>query len=63
MAYLCRLITPTGGTVLDPYMGSGSTGKAAMSEGFQFIGIERDENYFAICQERIHKADIENLEI
>jgi site-specific DNA-methyltransferase (adenine-specific) len=53
MAYLCRLITPTGGTVLDPYMGSGSTGKAAVSEGFSFTGIELDPDYYEICKARI----------
>lgn len=53
MAYLCRLITPTGGTVLDPYMGSGSTGKAAIREGFDFIGCELDEDYYKIAQARI----------
>ena len=53
MQYLCRLITPTGGTVLDPYMGSGSTGKAALKEGFDFIGCELDEDYFNIAQARI----------
>jgi len=53
MAYLCRLITPTGGTVLDPYMGSGSTGKAALKEGFDFIGCELDEDYYKIAQARI----------
>lgn len=42
MAYLCRLVTPTGGIVLDPFMGSGSTGKAAILEGFQFVGIDMD---------------------
>ena len=55
MAYLCRLITPTGGTVLDPYMGSGSTGKAAVSEGFDFIGCELDEDYFKIATARINQ--------
>lgn len=53
MAYLCRLVTPPGGVVLDPFMGSGSTGKAAMREGFRFIGIERDPQYIAIAQARI----------
>ena len=53
MAYLCRLVTPPGGVVLDPFMGSGSTGKAAMREGFGFIGIERDEEYFEIASSRI----------
>lgn len=54
MAYLCRLITPTGGTVLDPYMGSGSTGKAAIKEGFDFIGCELDPDYFKIAETRIN---------
>lgn len=44
MAYLCRLVTPKGGVVLDLYMGSGTTGKAAIQEGFRFIGIERDQD-------------------
>ncbi len=56
MAYLCRLVTPPGGVVLDPFMGSGSTGKAAMREGFDFIGIEKDAGYFAIAQRRIEQA-------
>ena len=55
MAYLCRLITPPGGTVLDPYMGSGSTGKAAVSEGFDFIGCELDEEYYKIATARINQ--------
>lgn len=53
MAYLCRLVTPPGGIVLDPFMGSGSTGKAAQREGFSFIGIERDPAYLAIARQRI----------
>lgn len=53
MQYLCRLITPPGGTVLDPFMGSGSTGKAAIKEGFDFIGCELDEGYYNIAQARI----------
>ena len=56
MRYLCRLVTPPGGIVLDPFMGSGSTGKAAMAEGFEFIGIERDADSFATAQRRISKA-------
>lgn len=56
MAYLCRLITPTGGVVLDPYMGSGSTGKAAVQEGFSFVGIELDDQYYDICKARIENA-------
>jgi DNA modification methylase len=53
MAYLCRLVTPPGGTVLDPFMGSGSTGKAATVNGFRFIGIERDPEYHKIAMARI----------
>ena len=53
MAYLCRLITPTGGVVLDPYMGSGSTGKAAVREGFGFVGCELDLDYFKIATARV----------
>jgi len=53
MAYLVRLVTPPGGIVLDPFMGSGSTGKAAVREGFTFIGIERDEEYYAIAEQRV----------
>lgn len=57
MAYLCRLVTPPGGVVLDPFMGSGSTGKAAVREGFRFIGIEMDADYLAIAEARIaHEA-------
>ena len=53
MRYLCRLVTPPGGIVLDQFMGSGSTGKAAVLEGFRFIGIERDREYFEIAIRRI----------
>lgn len=53
MAYLCRLVTPPGGLVLDPFTGSGSTGKAAVLEGFEFIGIEREAEYVAIAEARI----------
>ena len=53
MAYLCRLVTPTNGTVLDPFMGSGSTGKAAIREGFNFIGIELSDEYMQIAKSRI----------
>jgi DNA modification methylase len=56
MRYLCRLVTPPGGTVLDPFMGSGSTGKAAMLEGFDFIGIEREADYIKIAEARIKAA-------
>ena len=53
MAYLCRLITPPNGTVLDPFMGSGSTGIAARLEGFNFVGMEMDEDYFKVAETRI----------
>jgi len=53
MKYLCRLVTPKAGTVLDPFMGSGSTGMAAKDEGFEFIGIEREKEYFEIAEKRI----------
>lgn len=53
MRYLCRLVTPPGGTVLDPFMGSGSTGKAAILEGFNFIGIELEKDYVEIAERRI----------
>lgn len=53
MTYLCRLITPPGGTVLDPFTGSGSTGIAAVLEGFTFIGIEQNAEYAEIARKRI----------
>ena len=53
MRYLCRLVTPPGGTVLDPFTGSGSTGKAARLEGFGFIGFELSEEYTRIATTRI----------
>ena len=53
MRYLCRLVTPPGGVVLDPFTGSGSTGKAAILEGFRFIGIEREAEYVEIARARI----------
>ena len=59
MRYLCRLITQTGGLVLDPFMGSGSTGKAALLEGFRFIGIEREAEFVEIARARIAKTNRE----
>jgi len=53
MRYLCKLVTPPGGTILDPFMGSGSTGKAASLEGFRFIGIELEGDYIEIAGRRI----------
>lgn len=53
MRYFCRLITPPGGIILDPFCGSGSTGKAALLEGFDFIGIDLSPEYIAIAEARI----------
>lgn len=53
MRYLCKLITPPGGIVVDPFMGSGSTGCAAVLEGFNFIGMDLDPEYVDIAQRRI----------
>ena len=63
MRYLCRLITPPEGIVLDPFMGSGSTGIAACLEGFNFVGIELNEDYLEIARYRIaHWGDYEITE-
>jgi DNA modification methylase len=59
MLYLIRLITPKGGTTLDPFMGSGSTGKAATRGGFDFVGIEREKEYMEIAEARI-QYEIDN---
>ena len=56
MRYLCRLVTPKGGLILDPFCGSGSTGKAALLEGFSFLGIERRPKFTKISQERIRSV-------
>jgi DNA modification methylase len=56
MRWLCRLITPPGGLILDPFAGSGSTGCAAVAEGFDFLGIESDPDYFAIAEARLAHA-------
>jgi hypothetical protein len=53
MAYVCRLVTPPGGVVLDPFMGSGSTGVGALREGFGFVGIELDAGYLEIARNRL----------
>jgi len=57
MRYLVRLITPPDGTVLDPFCGSGSTGKAAILEGFNFIGIEQSDEYARIAEARIKHVE------
>jgi site-specific DNA-methyltransferase (adenine-specific) len=62
MRYLCRLITPPNGIVLDPFMGSGSTGKGAILEGFDFIGMELDPEYVEIAKARIEHAQNEYTE-
>ena len=53
MRYLVRLVTPKGGLVLDPFMGSGSTGMGAREEDFKFVGIEKEEEYYEIAKARI----------
>ena len=58
MEYLIKLITPPGGVVLDPFMGSGSTGVAAKSLGFKFIGIEREAEYVEIARRRLEHHEI-----
>jgi site-specific DNA-methyltransferase (adenine-specific) len=64
MRYLLRLVTPKGGVVLDPFMGSGSTGKACVYEGFNFIGIDQDLDYVGIAKTRIQFAkDIKDSEL
>jgi site-specific DNA-methyltransferase (adenine-specific) len=57
MEYLIKLVTPPGGTVLDPFTGSGSTGKAAILQGFDFIGIEMTEDYWPIIEGRLIHAE------
>jgi DNA modification methylase len=56
MCYLIKLVTPPGGTVLDPFTGSGSTGKAALLDGFNFIGVELTEEYLPIIKGRLKAA-------
>jgi len=56
MAYVCRLVTPPGGLILDPFMGSGSTGIGALREGFRFAGIELDASYLEIARARLGAA-------
>ena len=56
MQYLCRLVTPPNGVILDPFLGSGSTGKAAMYEGFNFVGFDLNSEYIDIARARIEFA-------
>ena len=53
MRWLVRLVTPPNGTVLDPFVGSGTTGIAAVLEGFDFVGIEREAEYAELARARI----------
>lgn len=55
MQWLCRLVTPPGGLILDPFMGSASTGVAALREGFRFLGIEENAEYLAIARARLRR--------
>lgn len=57
MRYLVRMVTPPGGTVLDPFAGSGTTGVAAVLEGARFIGMELDARYTETARARIKHAD------
>ena len=57
MSYLCKLITPPNGIVLDPFMGSGSTGIAALLNDFRFVGMEMDNDYFKIAEARINSYE------
>jgi site-specific DNA-methyltransferase (adenine-specific) len=56
MRYLCRMVTPPGGLILDPFLGSGSTGRGAIMEGFRFVGVELSEEYLQIAEARIRRA-------
>lgn len=62
MRYLCTMITPPGGIILDPFMGSGSTGRAALVAGFGFIGLELDPEYFKIAEARVHAGAVDFIE-
>lgn len=61
MRYLCKLVTPPNGIILDPFMGSGSTGKASKLEGFDFIGIEMNADYMKIAEARIAAVKVSKL--
>jgi site-specific DNA-methyltransferase (adenine-specific) len=54
MSYLCKLVTPPGGIILDPFSGSGSTGVAALLNDFRFVGMEREQEYFDIMEKRVN---------
>jgi DNA modification methylase len=57
MRWLCRLICPPGGTVIDPFLGSGTTGLACLAEGLDFLGIESDPEWFAVAERRFAVAE------
>jgi DNA modification methylase len=59
MEYLIKMITPKGGTVLDPFMGSGTTGIACKKNGFDFIGIEKEPEYMKIAEVRINNTKLQ----
>ena len=63
MRWLTRLITPEGGTVLDPFTGSGTTGVACVEEGRGFIGIEREAEYLEIARARIAHAESQEQQL
>ena len=63
MRYLCRLVTPLNGIVFDPFMGSGSTGVAAIQEGFEFIGCDIESEYVEIARKRIEKVITEGVQL
>ena len=63
MRYLVRLVTPPNGTVLDPFLGSGTTAIAAIQEGFDWIGIEREAEYCDIARARIAAAEPQQIEV
>lgn len=63
MEYLIKMVTPVGGITLDPFMGSGSTGIAALQNGFDFIGIEREQEYMDIAEQRINASYQTKLDI
>lgn len=56
MRWLCRLVTPPNGLILDPFTGSGTTALAAIAEGFRFVGFEKEPEYAAIAKARIEHA-------
>ena len=63
MRYLVRLVTPPNGTVLDPFLGSGTTAIAAIQEGFDWIGVEREAEYCDIAEARIAAAEPQQIEV